>query len=182
MRTNRSLEIWTGLFVLLGFAALFFLTAQLPSNGLKLSGAKAGYTVTAEFDNIGDLKGGAPVTLAGVSIGAVQGIRIDPQNYRALVTLRIDPQYNQIPDDSYASIDTQGLLGGQYIAIDAGGSETYLKNGSQIMQTQSAIVLENLINKLLANFAGKSSESSSNSSSASASSSANHAAHKESSQ
>ncbi len=177
MRTNRSLEIWTGLFVLLGFAALFFLTAQLPSNGIKLSRAKGGYTVTAEFDNIGDLKGGAPVTMAGVSIGEVQGIRIDPQTYRALVTMRIDPQYSQIPDDSYASIDTQGLLGGQYIAIDAGGSDTYLKSGSRIVQTQSAIVLENLVNKLFASFAGKSSESSS-----SASSSANHAAHKESSQ
>lgn len=171
MRTHRALEIWTGLFVLLGFAALFFLTAQLPSNGLSLSAAKAGYVVTAEFDNIGDLKGGAPVTMAGVRIGDVQGIRIDPQDYRALVTLRIDSQYNQIPDDSYASIDTQGLLGGQYIAIDAGGSDTFLKNGSRIEQTQPAIVLENLINKLFASFAGKSSESSSSSGSGTGSSS-----------
>ncbi len=164
MRTNRTLEIWTGLFVLLGFAALFFLTAQLPSNGLNLSRAKAGYVVTAEFDNIGDLKGGAPVTMAGVRIGDVQDIRIDPQSYRAVVTLRIDPQYNQIPDDSDASIDTQGLLGGQYVAIGAGGSDTFLKNGSHMQFTQSAIVLENLVNKLFASFAGKSSESSSSAS------------------
>ncbi|MGB6449235.1 MAG: outer membrane lipid asymmetry maintenance protein MlaD, partial [Steroidobacteraceae bacterium] len=148
MRTNRTLEIGTGLFVLLGFAALFFLTAQLPENGLHLSRAKVGYEVTAEFDNIGDLRNGAPVTMAGVRIGDVEGVRIDPQDYRALVTLRIDQQYNQIPDDSDASIDTQGLLGGQYIAIGAGGSETFLKSGSRIGFTQSAIVLENLINKL----------------------------------
>jgi len=169
MRANRTLEIGTGLFVLLGFAALIFLTTQLPSNGLKIGGGKPGYTVTAEFDNVGDLKSGAPVTMAGVSIGDVQSIRIDPQNYRALVTMRIDTQYDQIPDDSYASIDTQGLLGGQYIAIDAGGSEAFLKNGSRIQQTQSAIVLENLVNKLFANFAGKSGDSGSSGGSSSGS-------------
>jgi phospholipid/cholesterol/gamma-HCH transport system substrate-binding protein len=165
MRANRTLEIGTGLFVLLGFAALIFLTTQLPSSGLKLSSSKAGYRVTAEFDNIGDLKSGAPVTMSGVRIGEVEGIGIDPQTYRARVRLRIDPQFNQIPDDSDASIDTQGLLGGQYVAIGPGGSEMYLKNGSQIQFTQSAIVLENLVNKLFASFAGKGSESSSSSSS-----------------
>jgi len=87
------------------------------------------------------------------------------------VTLRIDPQYNQIPEDSDASIDTQGLLGGQYVAIGPGGSEMYLKSGSQIQFTQSAIVLENLVNKLFASFAGKSSDSSSSSASSSSSSS-----------
>jgi phospholipid/cholesterol/gamma-HCH transport system substrate-binding protein len=167
MRTNRTLEIGTGLFVLLGFAALFFLSAQLPENGLHLSSAKVGYEVTAEFDNIGDLRSGAPVTMAGVRIGDVQGIRIDPQDYRALVTLRINPQYSQIPDDSDASIDTQGLLGGQYIAIGVGGSDTFLKSGSRIQFTQPAIVLENLVNKLVASFGGKSSDSSSSSSSSS---------------
>ncbi len=172
MRTNRTLEIGTGLFVLLGFAALFFLTAQLPENGLHLSNAKTGYEVTAEFDNIGDLRSGAPVTMAGVRIGDVQAIRINPQDYRAVVTLRIDPQYNQIPDDSDASIDTQGLLGGQYIAIGAGGSETFLKSGSRIQFTQPAIVLENLINKLVASFGGKSSDSSSSSSSSASGTSA----------
>ena len=169
MRANRTLEIGTGLFVLLGFAALIFLTTQLPSSGLKLSSSKAGYRVTAEFDNIGELKSGAPVTMAGVRIGEVEGIGIDPQDYRARVVLRIDPQYNQIPDDSDASIDTEGLLGGQYVAIGAGGSEMYLKNGSQLQFTQSAVVLENLVNKLFASFAGKSSESGSSSSSASTS-------------
>jgi len=155
MRANRTLEIGTGLFVLLGFAALFFLTTQLPASGLKLGGAKAGYHVTADFDNIGDLKVGSPVTMAGVRIGEVDGIRFDSRNYKAVVGLRIDTQYNQIPDDSFASIQTQGLLGGKYIGFSPGGSDTYFKNGSRVELTQSAIVLESLINKLFANFADK---------------------------
>ncbi|HEY2591351.1 MAG TPA: outer membrane lipid asymmetry maintenance protein MlaD [Steroidobacteraceae bacterium] len=169
MRANRTLEIGTGFFVLLGFAALFFLTTQLPSNGLKVGGAQGGFRVTAQFDNIGDLKSGAPVALAGVTIGEVTGIGIDPQNYRAVVTMRIDPRYNKIPDDSDASINTQGLLGGQYVAIGAGGSETYLKNGSQIEFTQPAFVLENLVNKLFASFASKPAESGQGGSNSSAS-------------
>src|SRR5712671_4739608 len=111
MRANRTLEIGTGMFVLLGFAALFFLTTQLPSSGLKLSSAKKGFHLTAEFDNIGDLKVGSPVTMAGVRVGEVEGIHFNAKDYKAVVKLRIDPQYTQIPDDSFASIQTQGLLG-----------------------------------------------------------------------
>jgi phospholipid/cholesterol/gamma-HCH transport system substrate-binding protein len=155
MRANRTLEIGTGLFVLLGFAALLFLTTQLPASGLKLGGAKAGYHVTAAFDNVGDLKVGSPVTMAGVSLGEVDDIRFDPQDFKAVVRLRIDPQYRQIPDDSFASIETQGLLGGKYISLSPGGSDTFLKDGSRIEQTQSAIVLESLINKFFANYASK---------------------------
>jgi phospholipid/cholesterol/gamma-HCH transport system substrate-binding protein len=155
MRANRTLEIGTGLFVLLGFAALLFLTTQLPASGLKFGGAKAGYHVTAEFDNIGDLKVGSPVTMSGVRIGEVSGIRFDPRDYKAVVTLRIDPNFRQIPEDSFASIQTQGLLGGKYIGISPGGADTYLKDNSRIEQTQSAIVLESLINKLFANFSSR---------------------------
>jgi phospholipid/cholesterol/gamma-HCH transport system substrate-binding protein len=158
MRATRSLEIGTGLFVILGLAALFFLTTQLPSSGLKLSfGPTPGYDVTAEFDNIGDLKVGAPVRMAGVRIGDVTAIGLDSDSFRANVHLRIYPRFSQIPEDSYASIETEGLLGGQYVGISPGGLTTYLKNGSQILQTQSAIVLENLINKFFANFASGSS-------------------------
>src|SRR5579863_3667321 len=117
MRANRTLEIGTGLFVLLGFAALFFLTTQLPASGLKLGRVKSGYHITAEFDNIGDLKVGSPVTMAGVRMGEVDSIRFDARNYKAVVGMHIDPQYNQIPDDSFASIQTQGLLGGKYIGF-----------------------------------------------------------------
>ena len=155
MRANRTLEIGTGLFVLLGFAALLFLTTQLPASGLKLGGAKGGYHVTAEFDDVGDLKVGSPVTMSGVRLGEVSGIRFDPKDYKAVVSKRFDPQFNQIPEDSFASIQTQGLLGGKYIGLSPGGLDTYLKDGSQIDQTQSAIVLESLINKLFANFASK---------------------------
>jgi phospholipid/cholesterol/gamma-HCH transport system substrate-binding protein len=156
MRANRTLEIGTGLFMLLGFAALLFLTTQLPASGLKFGGPKAGYHVTAEFDNIGDLKVGSPVTISGVRVGDVSGIRFDPKDYKAVVSMRINPQFKQIPEDSYASIETQGLLGGKYIGLSPGGDDTYLKDGSQIEQTQSAIVLESLINKFFASYASKS--------------------------
>jgi phospholipid/cholesterol/gamma-HCH transport system substrate-binding protein len=158
MRATRSFEIGTGLFVLLGLAALVFLTTQLPSSGLHFTiGKPPGYTVTAEFDNIGSLKVGAPVRMAGVRVGDVKKVGYDNQTYRADVTMRIYPQYDEIPEDSSASIDTEGLLGGQFISISPGGLTTYLKNGSQILETQPAVVLENLINKLFASFGGKSS-------------------------
>jgi len=152
MRTNRTIEIGTGLFVLLGFAALLFLTTQLPAGGVKFGGAKAGYHVTAEFDDIGDLKVGSPVTMSGVRLGEVSRIHFDPKDFKAVVTMRIDLQYNQIPEDSFASIQTQGLLGGKYIGLSPGGLDSYLKDGSRIDQTQSAIVLESLINKFFANY------------------------------
>jgi phospholipid/cholesterol/gamma-HCH transport system substrate-binding protein len=152
MRSNRTLEIGTGLFVLLGFAALFFLVTQLPSSALKLE--RDGYNVTAAFDNIGDLNNGAPVSMSGVRIGEVTSIGFDPNDYRAVVTMRIQPEFSRIPEDSDASIQTQGLLGGKYVGLSPGGSETYLKHGSRIEFTQSAIVLENLVNKFFANVAG----------------------------
>lgn len=159
MKNSRSLEIGTGLFVLLGFAALAFLTTQLPGTSLKFGSGAAGYAVSAKFDNVGDLKAGSPVTMAGVRIGRVESIRIDPADFQAEVTLRLDEQFAQIPDDSDASIQTAGLLGGKYISLSPGGSETFLKQGSQIEITQSAIVLENLINKFFANMGNKDSGS-----------------------
>ncbi len=163
MRSNRGIEIGTGLFVLLGFLSLLFLTTQLPSSGLKLAAAKTGYRISAAFDNVGDLKVGSPVTMAGVTLGEVESIRIDWNTYKAVVTMRIDDKYNKIPDDSDASIQTQGLLGGKFVGIGAGGSETFLKQGSQITLTQSALVLENLINKFFSNQASKSPDAGSSS-------------------
>jgi phospholipid/cholesterol/gamma-HCH transport system substrate-binding protein len=157
MKPQRSLEIGSGLFVLLGFAALFFLTSQLPGSGLRLA-ADGGYRVIAKFDNVGDLKPGSPVSMAGVRIGRVESIAFDAEDYRASVSLRIETGYDRIPDDSDASIQTQGLLGGKYVGIGPGGSETFLVEGSQIEFTQSAIVLESLVNKFFANFASKGSE------------------------
>src|SRR6185312_13453088 len=116
-------------------------------------GRQQSYTVTAQFDDIGGLKVGAPVTMAGVRIGQVNSIGIDPSDYRAEVTLGIDRRYSRIPDDSNAAIQTSGLLGANYIGVTAGSSDTFLHQGSQMPFTQSALVLENLINKFFANSA-----------------------------
>jgi phospholipid/cholesterol/gamma-HCH transport system substrate-binding protein len=157
---NYTLELGTGLFVLLGFAALAFLTTQLPGSGLKVGSRGASYQVSAQFDNVGDLKVGAPVSMAGVTIGEVASVGIDANTFRAIVTLSIRNQYDRIPIDSDAAIQTSGLLGAKYVGLGAGGAATYLKNGDQIELTQSALVLENLVNKLFASFAGGQSEKS----------------------
>jgi phospholipid/cholesterol/gamma-HCH transport system substrate-binding protein len=151
---NRSIDLGTGLFVLLGFAALAFLTTQLPGSGLQLQHAAETYAVLAKFDDIGGLKVGAPVSMAGVRIGRVAAIELDSTDYKAAVTLSIDKSYARIPDDSDAGIQTSGLLGANYIGITAGGSDAFLHAGSQLQFTQSAMVLENLINKFFANTAG----------------------------
>ena len=153
-QANRSMEIGTGLFVLLGFAALGFLTTQLPGSGLQIQRATRTYAVVARFDDIGGLKVGAPVAMAGVRIGQVTAVIYDTTAYKAAVTLTIGRQYDHIPDDSDAAIETSGLLGANFVAISPGGSDTFLHGGSELQFTQSAIVLENLVNKLFANFAG----------------------------
>jgi len=149
MQQTRSVEVGTGLFVLLGMSALFFMTTQT-TGGEKFSASDT-FEVEASFENVGSLKPRAPVAMSGVTIGRVTGVVFDPVALEAKVTLIIDSQYDQIPDDTDASILTSGLLGSQYIGLQAGGSDTYLENGSEIYFTQSAIVLENLIGKFLVN-------------------------------
>lgn len=151
MRKSRTLNLGTGSFVLLGFAALFFLTTQTTSHGLSIFGP-AHYEVIAKFDNIGDLKVGARVSMSGVEVGRVAKIDYDLKEYKAVVSLRLAEQYNKIPTDSDASIYTSGLLGGKFIGVTAGGADTYLKDKSEIQFTQSAFVLENLIGQMLATF------------------------------
>lgn len=158
MRKSRTMNLGTGLFVLLGFAALFFLTTQTTNHGLSF-GSKPSYEVTAKFDNIGDLKVGAPVSMAGVEVGRVSGISFDTRDYKAVVVMKLDQKFNQIPTDSDAAIYTQGLLGGKFIGLTPGGAETFLKNHDQIAFTQSAFVLENLIGQFLANFSKNSGQS-----------------------
>ena len=152
MSKASTLNLGTGTFVALGFAALLFLTTQTTSRGLSF-GSPPHYDVIAKFENIGDLRVGSPVSMAGVEIGRVAKIDFDTREYKAVVTMRINAKDNQIPTDSDASIYTQGLLGGKFVGLTAGGAETYLKNGDQIDFTQSAFVLENLIGQFLANFA-----------------------------
>ncbi len=151
MRKTHTLNLGTGAFVLLGFAALFYLTTQTTSRGLSFS-RPPHYDVTAKFDNIGDLKVGAPVSMSGVEIGRVVSIDFDTKEYKAVVKMSLNERYNQIPTDSDASIYTQGLLGGKFIGLTAGGADTYLKDHDSIDFTQSAFVLENLIGQVLANF------------------------------
>ncbi len=149
MQQTRSVEIGTGLFVLLGMSALFFLTTQTTGGG-NFSAAET-YEVEARFGNVGSLKSRAPVAMSGVTIGRVTSVVFDPDTLEAKVVFVIDSQYDRIPDDSDASILTSGLLGSQYIGLQAGGSEFYLEDGSEILFTQSAIVLENLIGKFFVN-------------------------------
>jgi phospholipid/cholesterol/gamma-HCH transport system substrate-binding protein len=147
MHQTRSVEIGTGLFVLLGFAAIFFLTTQTVTGSGVSSGN--GYEVTARFENVGSLKDRAPVAMSGVTIGRVTSVVFDPDSLEAIVTFIIDNEFDRIPEDSDASILTAGLLGSQYIGLGAGGSDMNLEDGSEIQFTQSAIVIENLISKYL---------------------------------
>src|ERR1700679_868662 len=160
MGKSSTLNLGAGTFVLLGFAALAFLTTQTTVHGPHLGGERSVYTITAKFDNIGDLKVGAPVSMAGVEVGRVARIDLDPREYKEVVLLRLNSRFNQIPTDSDASIYTQGLLGGKFIGLTAGGADTFLKNKDQIDFTQSAFVLENLIGQVLENFAKGGSNSS----------------------
>jgi phospholipid/cholesterol/gamma-HCH transport system substrate-binding protein len=147
MMTTRTLEITVGAFMAAGLVALFFLAMQV-SNLASIT-TSDGYEVTARFDNIGGLKVRSPVSMAGVRIGRVVGISYDQKSYEALVTMLIDPTYDKIPADSIAKIYTSGLLGEQYVGLDPGGSLDNLKQGSDIMITQSALVLEEIIGQFL---------------------------------
>jgi len=147
MQQTRTVELGTGLFVLLGIGALFFLTTQTTGFG-NYAGSDT-YEVQARFENIGSLKPRSPVSMAGVTIGRVIKVEFDSDSLEAVVTFILESQYDRIPDDSDATILTTGLMGSQYMALQAGGSETYLEDGSEVLFTQSAVVLENLIGKYL---------------------------------
>jgi len=153
MRPSRAIDLSTGLFVLLGFAAILFLVTQITNREFSLTSDS--YHLQAQFENIGGLKVGAPVSMAGVTVGRVDSIGYSMDALKAIVMLRIDGSYNRIPNDSDASIFTAGLLGGQYIGLTPGGSEEYYKDGDRVEFVQDAIVLENLISKYLFNSAGK---------------------------
>ena len=151
MRPSRTIDISTGLFVLLGFAAMLFMVTQITNRGYSLRDDS--YRLKASFGNIGGLKAGAPVSMAGVTVGRVEDIGYDMQLFKAVAVLRIDGRYNKIPNDSDASIFTAGLLGGQYVELSPGGSEEVFKNGDTVEFVQDAVVLENLISKYLFNAA-----------------------------
>lgn len=154
MISRKSLELWVGLFMAAGILALAMLAFKV--GNLTTADVVDGYQVKANFDNVGGLKVKAAVTVAGVRVGRVTGIAFDSNRYQAIVTMDIDGQYKNIPVDSTANILTSGLLGDQYIGVEPGGEETYLKDGDTILRTQSALVLEKLVGQVIFNKASES--------------------------
>jgi len=150
---NRSMiDLWVGIFVAAGFAALLFLALKV-GNLASFSTAQT-YQVFAKFANIGGLKVRAPIKSAGVVVGRVADIRFDNESYEAIVSMNLDTAY-QFPRDTTAKILTSGLLGEQYIGLEAGGDGVMLKTGDRLRLTQSAVVLENLISQFLFNKAAE---------------------------
>jgi phospholipid/cholesterol/gamma-HCH transport system substrate-binding protein len=150
---NRSMiDLWVGVFVALGFAALLFLALKV--GNLASFSTNQTYQVNAKFANIGGLKVRGPVKSAGVVVGRVADIRFDNESYEALVTMTLDVHY-QFPRDTTAKILTSGILGEQYVGLEAGGDGVMLKQGDRIRLTQSAVVLENLISQFLFNKAAE---------------------------
>ena len=147
MSKQRGIEVIVGAFMAAGLVALFFLAMRV--SNLSAAGDSNGYVITARFSNVGSLKARAPVTMAGVRVGRVEGVHFDQATYEAVVTMRIDRAVDSIPEDTFANIFTAGLLGEQYVGLEAGGSEEYLKDGDEVQHTQSALVLEQMIGQFL---------------------------------
>lgn len=147
MQHTSTQDTFVGLFVAAGIVGLFFLALQV--SNLSSFTEQDSYTVTARFQNSGGLKVKSPVSAAGVKIGKVSAISFDPKTYESVVKLSIDSQYNTLPDDTTASVFTAGLLGEQYVNLEAGGSDDFLKDGGKIEITQSAIILEKALGQFL---------------------------------
>lgn len=153
MEVERTkIDLWVGIFVALGVAALLGLAMKVGN----LTSSKLGdtYQVSAAFENIGGLKPNAPVKSAGVVVGRVADIGFDAKTFEAIVTIKIDKRY-EFPKDTFANIYTAGLLGEQYVGLEAGGDDDVLKSGDKISQTQDAIVLEKMISQFLYNKASE---------------------------
>jgi phospholipid/cholesterol/gamma-HCH transport system substrate-binding protein len=155
MMNRRTIDVWVGVFVMIGFGAVLFLALKVAN--LSSFSAAESYQVKAKFDNIGGLKIRAPVKVAGVVIGRVSDVRFDNDTFEAVVSFSVDKRY-QFPRDTSAKILTSGLLGEQYIGLAAGGDTVNLKDGDTLKLTQSAVVLENLISQFLYSKAADSKE------------------------
>lgn len=146
---NRAMELSVGLFILAGIAALLLLALRV--SGLSLSGQDNTYSLYANFDNVAGLTTRGKVTMAGVTVGKVQSIELDHDSFMGRVTLSIDKRVDNLPIDTTASIVTAGLLGEKYISLSVGGEDEVLAEGGEIYDTQSSLVLEELIGKFLMN-------------------------------
>ncbi len=147
MQHTSTQDTFVGLFVASGIVGLFFLALQV--SNLSSFTHQDSYTITARFENSGGLKVKSPVSAAGVKIGQVSAISFDRKTYQSVVKLSIDSQYNTLPDDTTASVFTAGLLGEQYVNLEPGGSDEFLKEGGKIEITQSAIILEKALGQFL---------------------------------
>ena len=143
---RATIDLWVGIFVTIGIGAIVFLALKV--GNLTTLNQAASYRLEAHFDNIGGLKLRAPAKAAGVVVGRVESVRLDPKTYQAVVTMKIDNGY-QFTRDTIASILTSGLLGEVYIGLEVGGDPEMLADGGRIVQTQSAVVIEKLISQFL---------------------------------
>lgn len=149
---RTTLDLWVGIFVAAGMAAMLGLAMKV--GNLTSGQIGATYSMTAAFENIGGLKARAPVKSAGVVVGRVDNIKFDDKTYEALVTINVSTPYH-FPKDTIATIYTSGLLGEQYIGLEAGGDSAMLANGDKIAKTQDAVVLEKMISQFLYNKASE---------------------------
>ncbi|MBU0745020.1 MAG: outer membrane lipid asymmetry maintenance protein MlaD [Gammaproteobacteria bacterium] len=157
MLNKRFIEILVGMFMLAGIIALFVLAFKV--SGLNMYSSKGSYHVSAIFDNIGDLKVRAPVTIAGVRVGEVSDIGINATTFKATVGFRVDKNQDKLPADTTAKILTAGIIGANYIELIPGYDEVNLKDGDVIIDTQPAIILENLISQMIYKIGGDKKES-----------------------
>ena len=149
MRANYKVEFASGIFLVLGVAALIWLATEATNYGQDLGDDS--YIISARFTNVGDLKNRAPVKVGGVSIGLVNDVTLDPVTFEAVVKMRIDRRINELPADTSAAILTSGVLGDRYVSLEPGGDPAFLEDGDELFLTQSAVVLEELIGKYLLN-------------------------------
>lgn len=156
MNRIRLIEVAVGAFMVAALVALFFLAMRV--SNLSAATTADGYRLYARFSNVGSLKPRAAVTMAGVRVGRVESVVFDKESYEAVVTLKVDASVNTIPDDTFANIFTAGLLGEQYVGLEAGGSEEFLADGDTLVHTQSALVLEQMIGQFLFNKAQETEE------------------------
>lgn len=154
MRPNYKVELASGVFLMLGFAALIWLATEATNYGQDI-GDEA-YFISARFSNVAELKNRAPVKIGGVTVGLVESITLDPVTFDAVVQMRINQQFNEIPADTSAAILTSGVLGDRYVGLEPGGDLDVLEDGDELFITQSAVVLEQLVSKFLFNTQGDS--------------------------
>lgn len=149
MRANYKVELASGIFLFLGIAALVWLATRATDYGQDIG--QDTYTISARFTNVGDLRNNAPVKIGGVTVGLVESIELDAVTFEAIVNMDIAQRFDEIPDDTGASILTSGVLGDRYVGLEPGGSPEYVTDGGELFITQSALVLEQIIGKYLFN-------------------------------